>query len=132
VTYDHLAGRLTIGVYPLLMDETCWFLAVDFDKASWQEDASAFLETCKSMNVLATLERSRSGNGGHVWFFFAAPVAASQARKMGSALIADEKRNNLIFDDLLTVLENGWRCQADLRARRRSSFLWRAGRSLRS
>ena len=59
-----------MGVYPMLLDETCWFLAADFDKVSWQADAGAFLETCGLFNVPAALERSRSGNGGHVWIFF--------------------------------------------------------------
>ena len=48
VIHDHLTGKQTVGVYPLLTDETCWFLAADFDKASWQEDARAFLQTCSS------------------------------------------------------------------------------------
>lgn len=66
----HLQGKLTIGVYPLLQDETCWFLAADFDKASWREDTTAFLKTCETVGVPAYLEVSRSGNGGHVWIFF--------------------------------------------------------------
>jgi len=61
VVHDHLAGKHTIGVYPLLTDETCWFLAADFDKKTWQEDSAAFLETCREMGIFATLERSRSG-----------------------------------------------------------------------
>lgn len=81
--------RYTIGVYPMLKDETCWFLAADFDKEHWQRDAAAFLETCKRRNVPASLERSRSGNGGHVWIFFEQPVAASEARKMGAALLTE-------------------------------------------
>jgi hypothetical protein len=64
----------TIGVYPLLEDETCWFLAVDFDKASWRDDAAAFVETCRLYDVPAALERSRSGNGGHIWIFFSTPI----------------------------------------------------------
>jgi hypothetical protein len=48
------------------LDETCFFLAADFDKATWQDDAKAFLETCRQLNLPAALERSRSGNGGHV------------------------------------------------------------------
>jgi hypothetical protein len=66
VIEDHLWGRHTIGVYPLLPDETCWFLAVDFDKETWQQDVVAYLETCKQLNVPAALECSRSGNGGHI------------------------------------------------------------------
>jgi hypothetical protein len=108
VIHDHLAGRHTIGVYPLLKDETCRFLAVDFDKVSWQEDVSAFLETCKSTNVLAVLERSRSGNGGHVWMFFEVPVPASQARKMGSALLtmAMQQRHQLGLDSYDRLFPN--------------------------
>lgn len=85
----HLTGRHVMGVYPLLEDETCWFLAVDFDKSTWTEDVSAFVETCRRVGVPATVERSRSGNGAHVWFFFSAPVLASVARKMGCYLITE-------------------------------------------
>ncbi len=77
----------TIGVYPLLPDERCWFLAVDFDKSTWAEDAKAYLETCASFSIPAALERSRSGNGGHVWIFFDAPVSAGLARKLGALLL---------------------------------------------
>ncbi|MCJ7696451.1 MAG: hypothetical protein MUO40_13640, partial [Anaerolineaceae bacterium] len=82
------AGRdFTIGVYPLLIDETCWFLAVDFDKLTWAEDTKAFLETCASYQVPAALERSRSGNGGHVWIFFETPIFAALARKLGALML---------------------------------------------
>jgi hypothetical protein len=79
VIQKHLMGRdpsdregkeFTIGVYPLLQDETCWLLAVDFDKSAWEKDAQAFCETCALHGVPANLERSRSGNGAHVWIFF--------------------------------------------------------------
>ena len=86
---DHLQGRHVMGVYPLLSDETCWFLAVDFDKAAWQEDVTSFAETCRSVGVPVAVERSRSGNGAHAWFFFAAPLPASIARKMGCYLITE-------------------------------------------
>lgn len=65
----HLAGKQTIGIYPLLPNDTCWFLVADFDKATWQEDAGAFLETCDQMAIPTGLERSRSGTGAHVWIF---------------------------------------------------------------
>ncbi len=68
--HDHLSGKQTLGVYPLLRDETCWILAVDFDKKSWQKDTTAFLKTCHDLHVPAALERSRSGKGGHIWIFF--------------------------------------------------------------
>ena len=86
---DHAGRDFTIGVYPLLTDETCWFLAVDFDKSTWAEDARAFLETCSSYQVPAALERSRSGNGGHVWIFFESPIPAGMVRKLGTMLLTN-------------------------------------------
>jgi superfamily II DNA or RNA helicase len=86
---DHLRGRHVMGVYPLLQDESCWFLAVDFDKGPWKEDISAFVDTCRSLGVPVAVERSRSGNGAHAWFFFAAPLAAGIARNLGCYLITE-------------------------------------------
>lgn len=86
---DHLQGRHVIGVYPLLPDETCWFLAADFDGGGWQEDAKAVIETCRLYDVPTTLERSRSGEGAHVWIFFSAPIPAAVARKMGCFLLTE-------------------------------------------
>lgn len=85
--HQHLSGKNTVGVYPLLTDETCWFLAVDFDQESWKLDAVSFMESCREMNVPSALERSRSGEGGHVWIFFSAPVPAILARKLGAGLL---------------------------------------------
>jgi len=84
---DRSGRDFTIGVYPLLSDESCWFLAADFDNSTWTEDAKTFLETCVSYQVPAVLERSRSGNGGHVWIFFETPVPAVLARKLGALLL---------------------------------------------
>ncbi len=97
---DKTGRTFTIGVYPMLPDETCWFLAADFDKASWQQDVQAFLETCSLFNVPAAIERSRSGNGGHVWVSFAEPVLASQARQMGTFLLSQtmERRPEIGLD----------------------------------
>ena len=78
-----------MGVYAMLQDETCFFLAVDFDDEDWQQDATAFLETCRRLDVPALLERSRSGNGGHVWFFFEEAIPASLARKLGSHILTE-------------------------------------------
>lgn len=92
---QHLRGEgpdgrdFTIGVYPMLADETCWFLAADFDKETWQRDVAAFMATCDAMSVPAVLERSRSGNGGHVWIFFSEPVPAASARRLGSLILTE-------------------------------------------
>ena len=85
----HLRGSHTIGVYPMLPDDTCRFLAADFDKENWQRDANAFLEACRSKGVPAALERSRSGNGAHVWIFFAEPAPAALARRLGAHLVTE-------------------------------------------
>lgn len=85
----HLLGRESIGVYPLLEDDTCWFLACDLDGTTWQLDALALLEACEEHGVPAALERSRSGAGGHLWIFFDAPVAASAARRLGAMLLRE-------------------------------------------
>lgn len=97
VLYQHLTGKKTIGVYPMLQDETCWFLAADFDKDSWKEDALAFLNTAQSLGIPAYLEWSRSGKGGHVWIFFESPIAAVSARKLGCFVLtqAMERRHRL-------------------------------------
>jgi superfamily II DNA or RNA helicase len=86
---DHLMGHHVVGVYPLLEDDTCWFLAIDFDKSTWKDDVAAVVETCRTIGIEPSVERSRSGNGAHVWFFFAAPVSASSARALGCHLITE-------------------------------------------
>src|SRR6266853_611610 len=89
----HLTGKQTIGIYPLLPDETCWLLAVDFDKKSWMADAAAFVETCRQFQVPAVVERSRSGNGAHVWMFFDRTVLAADARRLGCGLLTRTMEN---------------------------------------
>jgi superfamily II DNA or RNA helicase len=96
----HLTGEITVGVFPLLLDETCWFLAADFDKKTWQEDAAAFLAACRDWDVPAALERSRSGEGGHLWIFFDRAISAALARKLGCALLTRtmERRHQIGLD----------------------------------
>jgi superfamily II DNA or RNA helicase/very-short-patch-repair endonuclease len=102
----HLSGcdpagePFVAGVYPLFPDETCAFLAVDFDKADWREDVKAFLETCRRVHLPAALERSRSGRGGHVWLFFAEAIPAALARRLGSYLLTEtmERRPDVGLD----------------------------------
>ena len=86
---SHLLGDHVMGIYPMLPDGTCWFLAVDFDKATWTDDVRAFIATCRKLDLPFLVERSRSGNGAHVWFFFSAPAAAWSARKLGSYVLTE-------------------------------------------
>jgi superfamily II DNA or RNA helicase len=78
----HLSGQQLIGVYPLLHDNTSYFLAADFDEADWLNDARKFLKACNERNIPAYLERSRSGKGGHVWIFFEQPYPAIRSRRI--------------------------------------------------
>lgn len=105
---SHLTGRFiggasvnefVVGIYPLLPDDTCHFLAADFDKSDWQMDVSAFIHTCSEQSVPVAVERSRSGNGAHAWIFFSEPVPASDARKLGACILTRtmEKRPELGF-----------------------------------
>lgn len=80
-------GDFVADVYPLFFDDTCSFLAVEIDGESWASDARAFIASCRELDVPAAIERSRSGNGGHVWLFFSEPVAAADARRLGTLLI---------------------------------------------
>ena len=78
-----------MGVYPMLRDETCFFLAADFDKESWHDDAGAFMDTCRQMNLAVALEQSRSGNGGHIWMFFDEAIPAGLARRLASHILTE-------------------------------------------
>lgn len=92
---QHLRGRgsdgsaFVAGVYPVAADDTCWFLAADFDEADWRRDVKAFAESCRSWKVPVSIERSRSGNGAQAWIFFEEAVSAALARRLGSALITE-------------------------------------------
>ena len=87
VMLDHLRGRHVAGVYPMLPDETCRFLAVDFDKGGWRRGVAAFRGACAAAGLPVAVERSCSGHGAHAWFFFDAPVSAAAVRRMGCHLI---------------------------------------------
>jgi len=87
VIFGHLAGKHTVGIYPLLPDDTCHLLAVDFDDAEWREDVRAFARACEELGVPVALEVSRSGRGAHAWIFFASLVSARDARRLGTAII---------------------------------------------
>lgn len=89
VTGDHLSGEHHAGLYPLLDDDSCWLLACDFDGPGWGHDALAYVDAARSAGVPASLERSRSGAGAHVWVFFAERVPATAARRIGIALVRE-------------------------------------------
>jgi very-short-patch-repair endonuclease len=106
VIRKHLSGQddtgrdCVMGVYPMLLDETCFLLAVDFDKEHWREDIAVYRETCRRLDIPVVLERSRSENGGHVWLFFAEPVPAALARRLASHLLTEtmEQRPDIGLD----------------------------------
>ena len=83
----HLAGKDVIGVYPMLPDENCYFLAIDFDEGDWVNDITALRTVCETHEIPIAVERSRSGNGAHAWFFFNESVSAYAARKLGSTIL---------------------------------------------
>ena len=91
----HLSGRdstgkpFVMGSYPLLVDETCHYLAADFDGDAWRDDIGAFAGTCRQLGIPVAVERSRSGNGGHAWFFFSEAVPAVLARRMASWILTE-------------------------------------------
>jgi hypothetical protein len=110
----HLSGEdesrqpFVAGVYPLLLDEACYLLAADFDKASWQDDAAAFVRTCRRLELDAALERSRSVQGGHVWIFFEQAIPAALARRLGSHLLTEimEERPDVGLDSYDRLFPN--------------------------
>lgn len=95
----HLRGGEILGIYPMLTDETCYFLAIDFDDEGWEKDICTLREVCEEKEIPFGVERSRSGNGAHVWFFFNENISAVSARKFGTALLtyAMEKRHEIKF-----------------------------------
>jgi len=110
----HLSGQdgdgreFVMGVYPMLLDETCFFLAIDCDKEHWSDDVAAVLEACRNMELPVALERSRSGNGGHVWFFFDEATPATLARKLGCHVLTEtmERRPEIGLDSYDRLFPN--------------------------
>jgi superfamily II DNA or RNA helicase len=92
----HLEGRQTAGIYPLLADETCWLVAIDLDGAGWREDVGALRDSAREVDIPVLVERSRSGNGAHVWVLFTRPVTARVARAVGSLLLTRAMRRRSI------------------------------------
>ena len=100
----HLIGRDPLcrdvaGLYPMLEDNTTWILVADFDEEHWQLDVAAFCKCCQELELTPAVERSRSGNGAHIWFFFSEPVPAADARRLGTGLLTRtmSQRHELSF-----------------------------------
>ncbi len=110
----HLRGKdaagqpFVAGVYPLLLDETCHFLAIDFDKAGWQQDAVAFLATCRAVRPSGGPRAVSLRRGGHVWIFFDEAIPAALARRLGSYLLTEtmEERPDIGLDSYDRLFPN--------------------------
>lgn len=108
IIYRHLAGQQVVGLYPLMHDNTCYFLAADFDKGQWQEEVKAMSKACQNLGIPHAIEISRSGNGAHLWIFFNEKVPAKEARLLGFGLLdkAMEFYPNLSFDSYDRLFPN--------------------------
>ncbi|RLV57737.1 DEAD/DEAH box helicase [Parashewanella curva] len=106
--HSHLIGKQIVGLYPLLVNNTCWLLAADFDKSDWQEAVTAFRTSCIKFDIPCYVERSRSGNGAHIWIFFHTPIPASEARELGFLLLdgAMEFHSGLSFESYDRLFPN--------------------------
>src|SRR3989344_6376233 len=86
---SHLCGDSLIGIYPLQKDNTTYFLTVDFDGDQWHVEAKLLTDVAAKREIPYALERSKSGNGGHVWFFFEKAIPAWKARQWGKYLLTE-------------------------------------------
>ena len=94
-------GNDVVAIYPMLENNLCQLLVFDFDNHakgaeqddyanvddSWKEEINALRRICKNLNVDAVVERSRSGQGAHLWIFFKEMIPARLARRFGFALL---------------------------------------------
>ena len=111
VIAEHFIGKQVVGIYPILQDNTSYFLAADFDGDTWKAEARAFIDQCASVGLLAYLERSRSGNGGHAWIFFSEPCPCYKSRQIGLEIIRrirgeSEFTKEVSFDRLFPNQDN--------------------------
>ena len=106
--YEHLSGAQTVGLYPLMRDDTCRLLAMDFDKSDWQHAVKALAQVSDDYGIPFAIERSRSGNGAHIWIFFDNKVPARDARRLGFGLLdrAMENYPGLSFDSYDRLFPN--------------------------
>ncbi len=90
---SHLEGKITIGTYAIKENDTCIFLAADFDKKSWQEDVLEYKNSAAKMGIDVAIEKSRSGDGAHAWIFFSEDVPAYLARQLGTVIVSYASSN---------------------------------------
>lgn len=100
IIYRHLAGQQVVGVYPLMHDNTCYFLAADFDKGEWKDEVIEMSKACQSFKIPHAIEISRSGNGVHLWIFFNEKVPAKKARLLGFGLLDKAMGYQITFNEL--------------------------------
>ena len=84
---EHFYGKEVLGLYPINKEDKCKLVVMDFDKGRWKEEVQTIRETCFKYKIPLYIERSRSGNGAHVWFFFEEWISASKARKFVNGII---------------------------------------------
>lgn len=108
VIEEHLKGNMVVGLYPMYTDDTCYFLAIDFDGDDWQKDISVLRNVCDEFDIRVAVERSRSGNGAHAWFFFENQISAALARKLGTLLLtySMSKRHEIKFSSYDRLFPN--------------------------
>ena len=95
----HFKGEETLGLYPVDQEDKCYLIVMDFDKDNWQEEIITVVSVCKESDISCHVERSRSGDGGHIWYFFEEKMTASKARKFALAIldIGMDKDSNISF-----------------------------------
>lgn len=93
VARSHLEGKIFIGTYAIRADDTCIFLAADFDKTTWKEDIIAYKNAASQLGVDVAIEISKSGNGAHAWVFFSEPLQAKSVRQLGTIIMALASRD---------------------------------------
>nr|WP_322783533.1 DEAD/DEAH box helicase family protein [Streptococcus cuniculi] len=104
----HFRGEISIGLFPILKDDTCSLLAIDFDKGDWKEAVRILRQVADTYTIGAHVEISRSGNGAHVWFFFAHPISCREVRLFGRKLLelAMQESLELSFDSFDRMFPN--------------------------
>ncbi len=98
VIYNHLSGVIVVGIYPIMDNDCCRFLAIDFDKKDWKKDVLAVYSTCMLLNIPSSIEISRSGKGAHLWIFFSEDITALLARKLGAHIISETLKTGNLLD----------------------------------